>query len=125
MKTVIEWIDPKDHMPPFGERILVLLGGQGITDWMKTWQRYATITDAIITKSSPNDDDDETTEYMEFLREKDNKAMFQQYQFVVRNWSEWKFVGDSSSADWYSDAICMWAPMPDFSEAITAVEVAP
>ena len=126
MKTEINWINPKDQIPPFLTRILVLLGGQGSTDWMKTWERYATITDAIITKRSPNDDDEDPTEYAEFLREEDKIAAFSQYQFNVHNWYEWKYCdagGDcGDGSDWYSDAICMWAPMPDFSAAIAAGE---
>ncbi len=126
MKTVIDWVNPKDQIPPFNERILVLLGGQGSVDFMKTWTRYVTITDAIITKHSPNDDGTEPTEYAEFLREEDKIKAFQQYQFDVHNWYEWKYCdagGDcGADSEWYSDAICMWAPMPDFSPAIAVGE---
>ena len=117
MKTTIEWIDPKEKIPPFNKRILELLGGQG------TWNKYATIMDAIMTKKSPNDDgDDETSVYEEFDEEDNKLAEFGDYQFFVHSWYRFKYegAGDGDDSDWFSDAILKWADMPDFSEAIDA-----
>ena len=117
MKTTIEWIDPKEKIPPFNKRILVLLGGQG------TWNKYATIMDAIMTKKSPNDDDDDETSVYEEFEEEDNKlAEFGDYQFFVHSWYRFKYegAGDGDDSDWFSDAILKWADMPDFSEDIAA-----
>jgi hypothetical protein len=127
MKTEIQWIDPKEQIPPFKTRIMVMLGGQGSLDCMQTWERYGTVFDAIITKHSPNDPserepDGEPTEYEEFTAERDKLTAYQQYQFDVHVWYQWKFenrggeFGDD--AEWYSDAILLWAPLPDFSAAI-------
>lgn len=123
MKTTIEWIDPKEKIPPFNKRILVLLGGEGSTDWMKTWNKYSTIMDAIMTKKSPNDDgDDETSAYEEFEQEDNKLAAFGDYQFFVHSWYRFKYegAGEDDDSDWFSDAIFRWADMHDFSEAIAA-----
>ncbi len=118
MKTVIEWINPKEKIPPFNTRILVLLGGQGSLDCMRTWERYATIRDVVMTRSSPNDcGEDGNQNYHEFMAEEDQQSSFGDYQFDVRLWYEHKFCGEED-ADWYSDSILMWAPIPDFGEAI-------
>jgi len=77
MQTIIDWIAPKVQVPPFGTRILVLLGGQGSLDCMKTWQKYVTVSDAIILKQSPNDcDDGERSEFECWLDEPDKLAAF-------------------------------------------------
>ena len=123
MKTTIEWIDPKEKIPPFNKRILVLLEGLGSTSRMKTWNKYATIMDAIMTKKSPNDDgDDETSAYEEFEEEDNKLAEFGDYQFFVHSWYRFKYegAGEGYDSDWFSDAILKWADMPDFSEAIAA-----
>lgn len=128
MITEINWILPSEFIPPFNKRILVLLGGQGSVDCMKTWTRYVTISDVIISRNSPNDGGENGFEYREFLKEPDPLKAYSNYQFDVHTWYEWKFCdagGDcGDDADWYSDAICMWAPMPDFSPAIAAGEAA-
>ena len=121
METVIEWINPKEKVPPFNTRILVLLGGQGSTNCMKNLDKYATIMDAIMTRRSPNDDDDETSNYDDFEAEDDKIAAFADYQFFVHCWYKFKYEGAGDgygSDDWYSDAIVRWAPLPDFREAI-------
>lgn len=121
MKTVIEWINPKEKVPPFNTRILVLIGGQGSTNCMKNWDKYATIMDAIMTSRSPNDDDDETSNYDDFEAEDDKIAAFADYQFFVHCWYKFKYEGAGDgygSDDWYSDAIVRWAFLPDFSESI-------
>ena len=122
MKTEIQWINPAEKIPPFNKRILVLLGGNGSVDAMKNWEKYVTISDVIITRHSPNDDGDDPTEHLEFVSEPDRLKAWPQYQFDVHNWYQWKFEGHGGEfgdeAEWYSDSICMWAAMPDFSEAI-------
>lgn len=125
MKTIIDWIDPKEKTPPFNERILVLLGGKVSTDFMRTWNKYATIMDAIITTHSPNDDSDESEEYAEFEAEVNMLTAFSDYQFFVHSWYQFKyelFIDDDDASDWFSDEILRWATIPDFGEAIESVK---
>lgn len=115
MKTVIEWKDPAVEAPPFNKRILALLGGSGSNDCMQTWTQYVHFCDVVISRTSPNDED-EFSEYEEFTIVK-GKYPYSEYQFHVAYWHEMKF-GSRENLDWYSDSISRWAPMPDFSEVL-------
>lgn len=124
MQTVIDWIDPKKVFPSFGKRILVLLGGQGSHDGMKTWTQYVTVSDVIVLRHSPNDSDDgEQSEFDLWLGEPDRQKAYQNYQFDVVGWAAHCFEDAGGefgkSAEWYSNAIVAWAPMPELSFAIS------
>lgn len=112
--TPINWKFPKEEVPPFGKQILVVLGGQGSDDAGQTWETYFRVCNAIILRTSPNDDD-KGSEFKEYEAEGGD---FADFQFFVAEWSDWKY-GDKSEPDWYSDAILVWAEMPDLSLAIT------
>lgn len=126
--TIIDWIDPKKVFPPFNERILVLLGGQGSRNCMKTWSRYVTVSDVIVLRQSPNDDADDNPEYDLWLEEADQQAAYHNYQFDVIGWAARQYEDAGGEfgepAQWYSDAIVAWAPMPDLSFALSTTDEA-
>ena len=117
MKTEIEWISPKDKIPPFGTQILVMLGGQGSTDFAKTWERYVRIVNVVIDKTSPNDERPGDV-YQDFADD-DRDGCFDDYQFYVVDYDKYRFENDGHiESDWFSDAIVQWAMMPDLSFAM-------
>ena len=113
MKTDIEWLDPKTSIPPFGVQILVILGGIGSKDAMRTSTPYVHIVNAIMSRETPNAEGFE--DYRAFLK---GEATFDEFQFCIVPFADYEY-GDGES-DWYSDAILAWAPMPDFSELLRA-----
>lgn len=123
MQTIIDWIDPKVKVPPFDTRILVLLGGQGSRDCMQSWTRYVSISDVVILRQSPNDCDGERSEFDCWLDEPDQQAAYDNYQFDVVGWAAHQYEDAGGefgeSAEWYSDAIVAWAPMPHLDFAIS------
>ncbi len=128
METIIDWLDPKKVLPPFNKRILVLLGGQGSLDCMKTLTRYVTVSDVIVLRQSPNDDGDAETEYERWISEADRQAAYHNYQFDVIGWAAYQYEDAGGEcgepAEWYSDAIVAWAPMPDLSFALSTPDEA-
>ncbi len=129
-RMTIEWIDPAKAYPPFNKRILVLLGGQGSNDGCRTWDRYATLADVVVLKQSPNDSDTDDTpdQFVQWFGEEDRQAAYDKYQFDVVGWPEYEFEDAGGEwgeeADWYSDSIVAWAPIPDFSFALSEREKA-
>lgn len=94
---------------------------------MKSWTRYVSFSDVVILKQSPNDcDDGERSEFECWLDEPNPLAAFDNYQFDVVGWAAHRFedagVEFGKSAEWYSDAIVAWAPMPDLSSAISTTD---
>lgn len=112
--TPINWKFPKEEVPPFGKQILVVLGGQGSDDAGQTWETYFRICNVVILQTSPNEEE----EGSEAQAYREEGGDWSQYQFYVAEYATWKY-GDKSEPDWYSDAILVWAEMPDLSLAIT------
>jgi len=117
MKTEINWKDPNIENPPFAERILVLLGGTGSSDCMRTFEKYVHICDVVMKLESPNDDEP-GSEHQAFIDDERGPECFDDYQFCLQYWHDNEFGDDEDQMDWYSDAIVAWAPMPDFSEVL-------
>lgn len=110
MKTEIEWLDPKASHPPFGVQILVILGGIGSKDCMRTSTPYVHIANAVIARETPNCEG--YSDYHDFLK---GEAPWDDFQFYVVPFDQYEYGDPSDCDDWYSDAIVAWAPMPDFS----------
>lgn len=117
MQTTIEWLDPKEHTPPFGTQFLALFGGQGSNDCMQTWQKYLHVCNVVMKRESPNEDEP-GEEYREFRADERGHACFDDYQFCLIEYQNHAFGDETDEMDWYSDAIVRWAPMPDFSELL-------
>lgn len=114
MKTEIEWLDPKQTVPPFGVQFLAVMGGIGSNDCMRTSRPYVHIANVVMSKGSPNAPG--TKEYGAWLADGGDAEAFDDFQFYIVPFDEWEYgSGSESESDWYSDAIVAWAPMPDFS----------
>lgn len=110
----IDWIDPNDQVPPFGKEILVVLGGTGSDDAGGTWDKYFKVCNAIITKKSPNDNDDED-EFNDFVD--GGQKDYMDFQFYVYDYGDYKYgLSDEDRSDWFSDSIIRWAHMPSMNE---------
>ena len=118
----IKWIKPSDQFPPFGEQIMVMLGGTGSNNAGRTYEKYVRIMNAVISHRSPNDDEDGVEQEAFFSGPQDD---YEDYQFMVYPYDEYKFgFGDNEDSDWFSDSIIAWAPMPDISEIEQRIEAA-
>lgn len=104
----IDWIDPKVMTPPFDTQILVVMGGNGSNDAARSWNKYVTVRNVIISKRSPNDD--EPCDEYEALCESEDE--FDQFQFYVFDYADYTYgMGEDADTDWYSDSIICWAFM--------------
>jgi len=120
MKTLIEWIDPNQQTPPFGLRILVLLGSS-ILEATGDWHKSLELKQVVMSEESPMDEDlkdrdpddedaDDRSQYEQFMVCEDEGYKFSDFQFYLTDpFSE-------EELDWFSDGIVRWSPMPDFSE---------
>lgn len=110
----INWIKPKLQAPPFGQQILVVLGGTGSDNAGGSWNSYVKVANVIITKRSPNDVE-EGEQYEEYMAS-EAADDYEQFQFYVYDYADYKYgMGDDEDSDWYSDSILCWAPMPDIN----------
>lgn len=110
MAMEINWIKPERQIPPFGQQILVVLGGTGSDNAGGSWNSYVKVANVVISKRSPNDVE-EQDQYDEFMA--GNGDDFDQFQFYVYDYADYKYgMGDDEAADWFSDSIVCWAPMP-------------
>lgn len=109
----INWIKPVDQTPPFGEQIMIMLGGSGSNDAGRTFEPYVRIMNGVMSERSPNDDE-RGDDYQAWLSGPQDD--WDDYQFMVYAYDDWRYgLGDVDDSDWMSDSILAWAPMPQLS----------
>lgn len=113
IKTEIQWRNPANDVPPFDEKIIVMLAGS-IKEGLSPWRGYTVIETVSVSKASPNDDDDVNETYRDFVEE--GKVNFDDFQFYLLD-------NDGDESDWYSDQIVMWAHYPAELEALALAEL--
>lgn len=114
MKMIIEWFNPNENNPPFGKQFLALLCGQGSADAGVKWEKYVRFCNVVMKKESPNENEP-GDEYREFKKDERGASCFDDYQFCLIKYHDYEFGDERDELDWYSDAIVLWAPMPDLS----------
>ena len=114
--TPITWNLPNEIAPPFLRPILAVFGGQGTNDAGANWNKYLRIASIVMLKTSPNCEGLE--DYKAYTADIGSDD-FNQFQFYCVDSDEHEYE-DAEESDWYSDAMLLWAEMPDLSALVAS-----